>query len=48
MLTEQGYEYLQIHSESELTENLRHKLEQLNGYDFTDSEWERFFREHMS
>lgn len=48
MLTEQGYEYLQIHSEIELIENLKHKLEQLNGYDFTDSEWERFFREHIA
>ena len=48
MLTEQGYEYLQIHSEAELIENLRHKLEQLNGYNFTDSEWESFFREHIA
>ena len=48
MLTEQSYEYLQIHSEAELIENLKHKLEQLNGYDFTDSEWERFFREHIA
>lgn len=48
MLTEQGYEYLQIHSEAELIENLKYKLEQLNGYDFTDSEWERFFREHIA
>ncbi|MCM1527626.1 MAG: type I restriction endonuclease subunit R [Bacteroides sp.] len=48
MLTEQGYEYLQIHSERELIENLKYKLEQLNGYDFTDSEWERFFREHIA
>lgn len=48
MLTEQSYEYLQIHSEAELIENLKHKLEQLNGYDFTDSEWARFFREHIA
>ncbi len=48
MLTEQGYEYLQIHSEAELIENLKHKLEQLNGYDFTNDEWERFFREHIA
>lgn len=48
MLTEQSYEYLQIHSETELIENLKHKLEQLNGYDFTDSEWERLFREHIA
>lgn len=48
MLTEQSYEYLQIRSEAELIENLKSKLEQLNGYDFTDSEWERFFREHIA
>lgn len=48
MLKEQSYEYPQIHSEAELIENLRHKLEQLNGYDFTDSEWEEFFREHIA
>ena len=48
MLTEQSYEYLQIHSEAELIENLKHKLGQLNSYDFTDSEWERFFREHIA
>ena len=48
MLTEQSYEYLQIHLEAELIENLKHKLEQLNGYDFTDSEWESFFREYIA
>ncbi|MCM1056384.1 MAG: type I restriction endonuclease subunit R [Firmicutes bacterium] len=48
MLAEQSYEYLQIHSEAELIENLKYKLEQLNGYDFTDSEWERFFREYIA
>ena len=48
MLMEQSYEYLQIHSEAELIENLKYKLEQLNGYDFTDSEWKRFFREHIA
>ena len=45
LLCEQGYEYLPIHSEAELTVNLRKKLEELNGYTFTDSEWERFFSE---
>ena len=48
MLMEQSYEYLQIHSEAELIENFKYKLEQLNGYDFTDSEWKRFFREHIA
>ena len=45
LLCEQGYEYLSIHLEKELIANLRQKLEELNGYTFTDSEWERFFSE---
>ena len=45
MLTEQGYEYLSIHTEKELVENLRRKLEILNNYSFSDAEWGRFFTE---
>ena len=30
ILTEQGYEYLPIHTESELLQNLRRQLEKLN------------------
>lgn len=41
-LVAQGYEYLPIHSEQELTENLRRQLEELNGYRFSAGEWERF------
>ena len=48
MLTEQGYEYLQIHTEAELIANLRKKIEQLNSYDFTDTEWERFFYKYIA
>lgn len=48
MLTEQGYEYLQIHTEAELIVNLRRKIEQLNSYHFTDSEWERFFHKYIA
>ena len=44
MLTEQGYEYLSIHSEANLIANLRAQLEKLNGYQFSDSEWDRFFK----
>lgn len=43
MLTEQGYEYLPIHKESDLTDNLRRQLEKLNNYTFTDNEWKSFF-----
>lgn len=43
MLTEQGYEYLKIHAEANLIQNLRLQLEKLNNYSFTDNEWKRFF-----
>ncbi len=43
ILCEQGYEYLPIHTEDELIDNLRRKLETLNSYAFTDDEWDRFF-----
>ncbi len=43
MLTEQGYEYLEIHHADELINNLRKQLEIVNNYQFTDTEWERFF-----
>lgn len=45
MLTEQGYEYLQIHTEEDMVANIRIKLEELNDYKFSDTEWERFFKE---
>ncbi len=45
MLCEQGYEYLPIHTEADLTTNLRKKLEELNNYQFSETEWERFFAE---
>lgn len=47
-LTRQGYEYLSIHSEPELIDNLRRQIERLNGYTFTDGEWERFFRTEIA
>lgn len=43
MLGEQGYTYLPIHTENDLISNLRERLEELNHYQFTDSEWDRFF-----
>jgi type I restriction enzyme R subunit len=43
LLCEQGYDYLPIHTEADLIANLRAKLEELNDYTFTDTEWERFF-----
>ena len=43
LLCEEGYTRLYIHTEEELIANLRHQLETVNRYKFSDSEWERFF-----
>jgi type I restriction enzyme R subunit len=45
LLCAQGYDYLSIHTEADLIANLRAKLEELNDYTFSDTEWERFFAE---
>ena len=42
-LTEQSYEYLQIHEEEGLIKNLREQLEKLNKYKFTENEWKNFY-----
>lgn len=47
-LQTQAYDYLSITSEKELIENLRHQLEKLNGYRFTDKEWTTFFKEKIA
>ncbi|WP_208606210.1 type I restriction endonuclease [Rodentibacter rarus] len=44
-LTSQAYERLFIHTEQDLILNLRHQLERLNSYIFSESEWKRFFNE---
>ena len=43
LLGELGYEYLPVHSERELIPNLKKQLELLNGFTFSESEWEQFF-----
>ena len=48
MLTEQGYEYLPLHTEAELLANLRRQLEKLNDYRFSDAEWSRFLIESVA
>ena len=48
MLTEQGYEYLSIHTETELLQNLRMQLEKLNSYKFSDKEWGRFLSDNIA
>ena len=47
MLKEQGYDYLPIHDSDTLINNLRKQLELLNKYNFTDSEWDRFFNDNI-
>ena len=48
MLTEQGYDYLEIHDSESLIKNLRAQLEIVNDYKFTDSEWDRFFNDSIA
>ena len=48
LLTAQGYEYIDIHNEEGLIQNLRHQLELLNNYTFTNDEWKRFFTETIA
>ena len=47
-LQRQGYEYLPIHNEKELIQNLRRQIERLNDIRFTDSEWQRFFKTEIA
>ena len=47
-LVSQGYEKLNIKSESDLINNLRSKLEKLNDVIFSDKEWELFFRNNLA
>lgn len=42
-LEELVYEYLHIHNETDLIDNLRHQIEHLNDYVFSDDEWRLFF-----
>lgn len=44
-LCDQGYERVAPKSEAELIANLRRQIELLNGFDFTDADWKRFFDE---
>lgn len=44
----QGYEYVEIHREADLIANLRHQLEAVNDYKFSDKEWKSFFAQHLA
>ena len=48
LLTEQGYEYIEIHNTDNLVSNLRKQLERLNNYNFTDREWDNFFKNKIA
>ena len=48
LLRSQAYEYLRIPSEYALVANLRAQLEALNAIEFSEDEWERFFREEIA
>ena len=48
MLQDLGYGYLQLHKEADLIANLREQLSKVNGYKFTDGEWDRFFKEVLA
>ena len=48
LLTEQGYDYLEIHDSESLIKNLRTQLEIVNDYKFTDSEWDIFFNDSIA
>ena len=44
----QGYEYVSITDEAALIANLRHQLELLNHFTFSDDEWKRFFTQNLA
>jgi len=44
----QAYEYLPITTEQELIANLRAQLEMLNSYQFSNTEWEQFFKSNIA
>lgn len=48
MLKNQGYEYLNIHNEEDLINNLRQQIELLNKINFSDDEWKKFFNENIA
>ncbi len=47
-LQRQGYERLLIHTEKDLITNLRSQIERLNHIQFSDKEWDRFFKNEIA
>ncbi|MBX3117048.1 MAG: type I restriction endonuclease subunit R [Cryobacterium sp.] len=47
-LGEQAYEYLDIHTEADLIDNLRKQIEALNSVNLSDAEWQRLLGEYIT
>ena len=47
-LCDLGYDYMDFHDEKGLERNLRGQIERLNGYRFSDADWDRFCNEVFS
>jgi len=47
-LESQAYEYATINSETDLVLNLRKQLEKLNGFSFSENEWNHFFNNEIA
>lgn len=47
-LSSQGYEYINVTNEEALITNLRHQLELLNHFKFSEDEWNRFFTQNVA
>ena len=47
-LKKQAYEYISITSDSDLKANLRIQIQKLNEYEFSDTEWEQFFKHEIA
>lgn len=47
-LQAQAYEYVTITTERDLVTNLRRQLEALNGFTFSEGEWDRFFHGELA
>lgn len=48
LLEAQAYDFLNIKSDADLTNNLRTQLEKLNNYKFSDTEWNQFFTKNLA
>ncbi len=46
-LKNQGYSFVNIHTNTDLVSNLRNQLERLNNYKFSDNEWNDIFNKYI-